>query len=44
MMIPRTLQAHLKKMLDNFPIVSITGPRQAGKTTLLRETFPLAYR
>ena len=40
MMIPRTLQAHLKKMLEKFPIVSVTGPRQAGKTTLLRETFP----
>ncbi|WP_304146113.1 ATP-binding protein [Ignavibacterium album] len=27
-------------MLGKFPIVSITGPRQSGKTTLLREFFP----
>lgn len=26
-------------MLDKFPIVSINGPRQSGKTTLLREFF-----
>lgn len=26
-------------MLKKFPIVSITGPRQSGKTTLLREFF-----
>ncbi len=40
LMIHKTLQAQVQKMVERFPIVSITGPRQAGKTTLLRETFP----
>ncbi len=26
-------------MLTKFPIVSITGPRQSGKTTLLKKEF-----
>lgn len=40
MIIPRTLSSHLKKMLKQFPVVSVTGPRQSGKTTLLRNAFP----
>ena len=27
-------------MCEKFPVVSVTGPRQSGKTTLLRELFP----
>lgn len=27
-------------MLQKFPIVSLTGPRQSGKTTLLKSAFP----
>lgn len=39
-MIPRQITPHLKKMLEKFPILSVTGPRQSGKTTLLRNGFP----
>ena len=39
-MIDRKLTLHIKKMLNKFPIVSITGPRQSGKTTMLKAAFP----
>jgi len=39
-MVQRQITAHLKKMLRKFPIVSLTGPRQSGKTTLLKRVFP----
>jgi len=35
--LPRRLQASLERALDTFPAVLVTGPRQSGKTTLLRE-------
>jgi len=40
MYIPRTLTPYLKSILIQFPILSLTGPRQSGKTTLLRNEFP----
>lgn len=40
MIIDRRITGHLKKMLEKFPVVSLTGPRQSGKTTLLRTAFP----
>jgi predicted AAA+ superfamily ATPase len=39
-MIGRELESKLLEMAEKFPVVSITGPRQSGKTTLLRESFP----
>jgi len=39
-MIPRKLSPHIQKMLGKFPVVSLTGPRQSGKTTLLKNAFP----
>lgn len=39
-MIERTLARHLKQAARNFPIVTVTGPRQSGKTTLVRAVFP----
>jgi predicted AAA+ superfamily ATPase len=36
--IPRLLQAELRTQLTEFPIVTVLGPRQAGKTTLARAT------
>ena len=39
MYIKRNLTSHIKKMLTQFPVVSITGPRQSGKTTLLKKEF-----
>lgn len=40
MIIKRNLISYLKKMLKKFPIVSVTGPRQSGKTTMLKSAFP----
>ncbi|ADC72040.1 AAA family ATPase [Thioalkalivibrio sp. K90mix] len=35
-MIPRTAETLVRELLSGFPIVTITGPRQSGKTTLAR--------
>ncbi|MBI5661312.1 MULTISPECIES: ATP-binding protein [Ignavibacterium] len=40
MIITRNLVKHLQQMLEKFPVISLTGPRQSGKTTLLKEFFP----
>ncbi len=39
-MIPRTLASKLQQLAGQFPVVTVTGPRQSGKTTLVRATFP----
>ena len=39
-MIPRTLAPILARRAQEFPVVFLTGPRQSGKTTLARSTFP----
>lgn len=39
-MIDRQLKSELTKQLKEFPIVTILGPRQAGKTTLARTSLP----
>lgn len=39
-MVNRTLASRLTELLTKFPIVSLTGPRQSGKTTLLRQLLP----
>lgn len=38
-MIQRALVPHLIKAAGEFPAVLLTGPRQSGKTTLLKELF-----
>lgn len=40
MIIPRFLESHLLRLSKSYPVVTITGPRQAGKTTLAKKTFP----
>lgn len=40
MYIQRHITLYLKKRLEQFPILSLTGPRQSGKTTLLKKAFP----
>lgn len=39
-MIQRHLGAYINKIKNKFPIISITGPRQSGKTTLAKSLFP----
>ena len=38
-MIKRTLAAKLTEAARQFPVVTLTGPRQSGKTTLVRAVF-----
>ena len=39
-MIPRALKPVLRAASRQYPVVTLTGPRQSGKTSLLREAFP----
>jgi len=39
-MIERTLGSKLTTLARQFPVVTLTGPRQSGKTTLCRMVFP----
>jgi uncharacterized protein len=40
MHIPRTLTSELQQCARDYPVVTLTGPRQSGKTTLVRAVFP----
>jgi predicted AAA+ superfamily ATPase len=44
MLLPRTLSGLLEKAVKGFPAVLVTGPRQSGKTTLLRSHFGATHR
>ena len=39
-MLPRTLHPYLVEAAETLPVVTVTGPRQSGKTTLVRTAFP----
>ena len=39
-MIKRTLESRLKEIVGYYPVVLVTGPRQSGKSTLCRMTYP----
>ena len=39
-MISRKQTEYILKMAKSYPVVTITGPRQSGKTTLARALFP----
>ncbi len=39
-MIDRQIQPILLELAGSFPVVTVTGPRQSGKTTLCQQTFP----
>lgn len=43
-MIPRTLDGTLRRALRTFPVAVVTGPRQSGKTTLLRHGWAATHR
>ena len=38
-MIPRTIERKIKEAGSKYPVITLTGPRQSGKTTLVRELF-----
>jgi hypothetical protein len=38
--LPRILSEKITVLATKFPVVSVTGPRQSGKTTLVRQLFP----
>jgi len=42
-MIPRALASSAQKAFAEYPVVTLTGPRQSGKTTLARSLFDLPY-
>ena len=39
-MVKRILSDYAKFIFAKYPIITITGPRQSGKTTLAQQTFP----
>lgn len=39
-MIPRDLTPRLSQAARDFPVITLTGPRQSGKSTLCRAVFP----
>ena len=38
-MVPRNLQTTLEESAQYFPVVTVTGPRQSGKSTLCQADF-----
>ncbi|MFP4532199.1 MAG: ATP-binding protein [Desulfobacterales bacterium] len=41
-LIPRTIETVLQRLAGQYPVITMTGPRQSGKTTLCRTAF--AYK
>lgn len=39
-MIPRSIAPSIRAQIGKYPVITITGPRQSGKTTLIRTIFP----
>ena len=39
-MIKRELEVRLRELAEKMPAIAVVGPRQAGKTTLVRAVFP----
>ena len=39
-MIPRQAAQRILRLLEGFPVVTVTGPRQSGKTTLVQTLLP----
>jgi len=40
MIVNREIKDELIALMDEYPVVTLTGPRQSGKTTLAKTTFP----
>ncbi|MBK9255888.1 MAG: ATP-binding protein [Saprospiraceae bacterium] len=39
-LIKRRLSEHIKNAATYYPVISVAGPRQAGKSTMLKQVFP----
>jgi predicted AAA+ superfamily ATPase len=39
-MIKRTLEEKINALAKQYPVITLTGPRQSGKSTLLKHSFP----
>lgn len=39
-MYPRAISPEILQLAGQYPVVTIIGPRQSGKTTLVRHLFP----
>lgn len=39
-MIQRHLSDKVIQLASKYPVISVTGPRQSGKTTLVKQLFP----
>ena len=39
-MIQRTLESFIRRYSREYPVIALVGPRQSGKTTLVRHLFP----
>ncbi len=39
-MFKRTLTPYIQELATKYPVVTLLGPRQSGKTTLVRAAFP----
>jgi predicted AAA+ superfamily ATPase len=39
-LLDRTLETILPRLTQQYPVVTVTGPRQSGKTTLCRKVYP----
>lgn len=39
-MFPREIETEIKELANGYPVVTLLGPRQSGKTTLVQHAFP----
>ncbi|WP_267239224.1 hypothetical protein [Candidatus Neptunochlamydia vexilliferae] len=39
-MYKRFIEEELQGLAQGYPVVTVVGPRQSGKTTVVRHTFP----
>ncbi|MGE3954413.1 MAG: ATP-binding protein [Parachlamydiales bacterium] len=39
-MYKREIEAELEELAKGYPVITVTGPRQSGKTTLVKQVFP----
>lgn len=43
-MIARELEKKLKELIKTYPVIALTGPRQSGKTTLVKKLFSKSHK